>query len=222
MENLMELDDLKGAWQALDRRLERQHALHLTLFREGKVARVKSGLRPLFWGQVLQVLFGACFILLAAAFWSGAPWPPHLVAAGVLVHLYGVASIAFAGVVLARMAGIDYTAPVLGIQRQLAALHAAYLRSGMVAGIPWWGMWLPVLMVALGLAEVDLVARAPAVAWLGIAVALVGIPATWWLHRWLRDPKRPALARAMEESLVPRSLRRARAQLEELARFEAE
>ena len=54
----MELDDFKLAWKELDRKLDRQYALDLLRFREERGKRMKSGLRPLVWGQALQMLFG--------------------------------------------------------------------------------------------------------------------------------------------------------------------
>ena len=77
MDATMELDDLKAAWQSLDRRLQRQQELDLQLFRQGKLDRMRSGLRPLFWGQIVQMLCGLCFIALAALLWSRTPeaWP---------------------------------------------------------------------------------------------------------------------------------------------------
>src|SRR2546423_14382704 len=41
------LDDLKIAWNELSQKLERQNSLALHQFRENKLARFRSGLRPL-------------------------------------------------------------------------------------------------------------------------------------------------------------------------------
>jgi hypothetical protein len=218
----MELDDLKPAWHDLDRRLQQQHALQLHLVHEAGTAKMKSSLRPLFWGQVLQIGFGLLFVLLAARFWSSGPTLPHLVVAGVVVHAYGVATIVVAGVTLALMRGIDYTAPVLAIQKQLARLQVHYIRSGMVAGLPWWFLWVPLLLVLSGLAGVDLHARAPGLAWMGLGVGVAGLLATFCFHLWSRHPSRAALARRLDDSATGGSLRRARAHLEELLRFERE
>ncbi|MEY2559892.1 MAG: hypothetical protein QOG51_307, partial [Verrucomicrobiota bacterium] len=48
------LDDLKTAWQALDRKLERQHRLALHQFKETKLANLRGGFRPLVTGQTIQ------------------------------------------------------------------------------------------------------------------------------------------------------------------------
>ncbi len=46
----------EGFWR--DRRLEQQHALNLQLFRDGRMDKLKRGLRPLAWGQAIQMLIG--------------------------------------------------------------------------------------------------------------------------------------------------------------------
>ncbi len=55
----MELDEMKQAWQALDHRLEQQHALSLQLFRDGRLDTLRRGLRPLVWGQAMPFIEAA-------------------------------------------------------------------------------------------------------------------------------------------------------------------
>lgn len=64
----MELDELKTAWQTLDRRLQQHNAINLQLFKDRKLDKARSSLRPLFWGQIAQMLFGLCFIVLGVSF----------------------------------------------------------------------------------------------------------------------------------------------------------
>jgi hypothetical protein len=227
MENIMELDELKAAWQSLDRRLEQQNAISLLLLKDDRTRRMRSSLRPLFWGQLLQMLFGLLFVALAASLWiraGSAPsdLPRHVLLAGVFVHAYGVAAIALAGCTMGLIRTIDYSLPVLGIQKQLLKLRRLYLVNGMIAGLPWWFMWVPVLMVLLALAGGDLYAKAPSVVWIGMGIGIAGLLATAWFHRWSRSPQRPRLAKAMEDSMAGSSLRKAQAILGEISRFEAE
>ena len=219
----MELDELKVTWQALDRKLQQSNAIQLQLFKDGRLKGMRSSLRPLFWGQVVQLLFGIPFLALAVLLWSsGHDLPAHVIAAGIVVHAYGVAVIAFSGMMLGLILGLDYSAPVLGIQKQLAHLRRVYVINGMVAGLPWWFLWVPVLMVLTGLGGGDLYARAPSVVWIGLGIGAAGLLATWWFHRWSRSPQRPRLAKAMEDSVTGGSLRKAQAILREIAQFEAE
>ncbi len=223
----MELDELKAAWQSLDRRLEQQNAINLLLLKDDRTRRMRSSLRPLFWGQLLQMMFGLAFVLLASSLWIRAgstpldlPW--HVVLAGVFVHAYGVAAIALAGCTMGLIRTIDYSLPVLGIQKQLLKLRRFYIINGMIVGLPWWFLWVPILMVLAGLAGADLYANAPSVVWIGMGVGIAGLLATWRFHRWSRSPQRPRLAKAMEDSVTGGSLRKAQAILGEISQFETE
>ena len=218
----MELDDFKSAWQALDHRLQLDNTLKLHALRERKLDKARDSLRPLFRGQVVQILFGIPFILLAALLWISQPAHASSIIAGVLVHAYGVLTIIAAGVVLGALRDVDYAAPVLDIQKKLLRARTLYIRSGMVAGLPWWFLWVPLLMVLAGLGGNDLYAKAPGLVWIGLGVGVAGLAATAWFHRWSRDPSRPRLARAMEASVTGGSLRRAQARIDEVARFEAD
>ena len=222
----MEPDDLKLAWQTLSRRLERHDALQTHVLLEQRKQKALSSLRPLFWGQVVQTLFGIPFLLLAALLWivggqsGGLPWTT--IAAGIVVQLYGIATIAMAGQTLQRIREIDCTQPVVDIQKRLATVRRTYLVNGMLAGLPWWFLWVPLLMVLAGLGGNDLYAKAPGLVWVGLGVGVAGLAATAWFHRWSRDPSRPRLASAMEASVTGGSLRRAQARIDEVARFEAD
>ncbi|UHQ24483.1 serine/threonine protein kinase [Lysobacter sp. 5GHs7-4] len=217
----MELDDLKQAWQDLDRKLDRQYSLDLLRFREERGRKMKSGLRPLVWGQALQMLVGVAVLLFGVDVWTEHGDVPHLLAFGLIVHVYGIALIACGGMVQAMIAGVDYAAPVLDIQKQLARLRKFYVRTGMVVGLSWWLFWMP-FMAALfmSLFGADMYRNAPSVFVIGSAIGVAGLLATWWFHRWSRHPSRPRLARAMEDSVTGRSLRRAQAIADEIARFE--
>ena len=100
METTMEFDDMKAAWQTLDRRLEQQHALNLQLFRDSRADKARSRLRPLFWGQMAQILFGGLMILLGVSVWNSHRDVTHLLISGIIVHVYGVVAIVLAGVTL--------------------------------------------------------------------------------------------------------------------------
>jgi hypothetical protein len=218
----MELDDIKSAWQTLDRRLERDNAIHFELYRDRRLDKARSSLRPLFWGQILQIVFGVVFILLAATLWITQPGAVPVIAAGVVVHAYGIACIVLAGIALAHIRSIDYAESVMDIQTHLARLRRIYILSGMIAGLSWWFLWVPILMVLAGMGGADLYARAPSMVWTGLGVGAAGLLATAWFHRWSRSAKRPRLASAVEKAVTGASLLRAQAQIDELKRFERE
>ncbi len=223
METPMELDDFKQAWQTLDRRLERQNEINLRLYTDAKLQKARAGLRPLVWGQVAQIAFGVLLMLMAGSFWPHHHDVPHLLISGLIVHAYGLAITILAGVTLGKIGQINYAAPVLGIQKQLAEVRRLYIRNGMVAGLSWWLLWMPLLIMLTGVGgNIDGQAWLLSYLPIGTAIGVAGLLATWWFHRWSRSASRPGLAKAMEDSMTGSSLRNAQRVLDEVAQFERE
>jgi len=217
----MELDDLKVQWQSLQARVERQTALNLHLLRQGQMDRLRRGLRPLAWGQALSMAGGLGIALLSAFFWTSHLNSPHLVAIGLLMHLYGLATILFGARVFVLLAELDFGQPVLDLQARLARLRRFYVLGSIWLGLPWFVLWVPCLEMAfVALFGADLFVHAPMVlVWL-LASGLLGwLPVLGLL---IVSRKRPALARKLEAFAAGASLNRAQAQLDELARFETE
>ncbi len=223
METTMELDDFKQAWQTLDARLERQNAINLRLYTDGKLDKARAGLRPLVWGHLLQMLFGVLLMLLAGSYWVGHRDALPLLVSGLVVHAYGLAITILGGITLGMINQIDYAAPVLGIQKQLAQLRRFYIRSGIFTGLSWWVLWVPVLIVLSGLGgDVDGQSWLLKFLYINTGVGVAGLLAMWWFHRWSHHPSRPRLAKAMDNSMTGSSLRKAQRLVDEIARFEQE
>lgn len=227
MDTLMELDELKQAWKTLDARLALYNRIQLEALHERKVGRMRSRLRPLFWGQLVQVLLGIGLILIGARTWTPHMDVPHLLLAGLSVHVLGIATLIAGGMVCSLIVRIDHTAPVLLLQRRLAQLRKTYILAGICTGLPWWVMWVPVLMaLAMSVAGIDLYAVAQrgttsAGNWLNISlgIGVLGLLATVAFHRWSRHPDRAALGRRLDDGAAGCSLRRAQAELDELTRY---
>lgn len=218
----MELEELKTAWDTLNQQLKRESAIHLAMYKHQKLASARSNLRPLFWGQIFQMLFGLCFLLLAASLWSSRPGALSVIVAGAVVNAYGVGCLISAGVVMGAIQNIDYAGSVLQIQEGLLRVRRAYILSSIVTGLSWWFLWIPVLMALLGLVHVNLFAQAPSVIWLGLAVGVIGLSATLWLYARSRKPGNERLRRFVDQAMVLRSLQKAQAQLEEVRQFAEE
>lgn len=217
MEASMELDELKHAWKTLDRRLEQQNALGLQLLRDGRIERARRGLRPLVWGQAIQMLIGAAGMSLFAPFWVEHRHELPLLLAGLTMHAYCLGLVVFGAVMQSQIARIDYAAPVLAIQRQLLTLRRSYVIGGMLIGLPWWFLTAPLLVV---LSEGMILERAPLVIWLQLAIGALGLLATYAFHRWANRPERAAFGRKLDDSAAGGSIRRAQAALDQLAEFE--
>lgn len=214
----MELDEMKLAWQTFDRRLEKQHALNRQLFNDSRLDRMQRGLRPLFWGQLLQLGIGVVLVMAAVAFWTPRVHVAHLLVCGLLVHAYGLLLIVFAARVLYLIQRIDHAAPVLVIQRQLAELRAWRVRvEGPTNALLGCFVWIPVLWMNLAWYGIDL--WSPHFMLWAVAsslVGLVGVVLVLWLMR------RMGMQRKIEDNAAGRSVQKAEAMLAEIARFERE
>ena len=214
----MELDEMKLAWQTLDRRLDKHYALNLQLFRDGRMDKLRRGLRPLVWGQAIQMLLGLLLVGVALAFGTTHWHVMHLLVCALLVHLYGVLLIAFAARNVYLIQRIDHAAPVLLIQRQLADLRAWRVRvEAPVNAILGCFVWIPVLWMNLAWYGIDLWSRtfflwSTGSSLVGVAIVVLAV----WLMR------RAGMARRMEDNAAGHSVRKAEAVLDEISRFEQE
>jgi len=160
-------------------------------------------------------------VVLSAAFWSQHRQEMHLFIAGVALHVYGVATIIAGGVTLGALSRIDYAAPVLAMQKQLAGVRKIYVISGMCVGLPHWVLWVPIVMMFFKAAfGADLYLKLPYFIWINLGVGIAGLLATWWFHHWARHPNRPRLAKLVDASVTGASLRRAQSLLDEIGQFE--
>jgi hypothetical protein len=218
----LELDDLRQAWQTLDLCLQRQTDLQRALLHERRVEGMRSRLRPLWLGQIAQLLFGLGASVAGVWLWRHSAEMLPVLVSGIAVHAYGIATIAAAIAVLAGIAGIDRSLPVLELQQRLAKLRRAYIVGGLVVGLPWWLLWMvpPVVFVSLhapASAAAAVFASPGFWAWLGAGAA--GLLGTLGILRWSRRPGREALAQRLDDAAAGSSLRRAQAEVDALAAY---
>ncbi len=220
----MELDEMKSLWQELDARTAHTHAMALQLVRAGQSDRLHRSLRPLRWGQSAQIAFGVAAILWGVAFWSTHLGDWRAVACGVVMQVFGILMVAFAGRLLYSLKAIDYAAPVVEIQRRLAALGAWRVRVETPAFVLLGAfIWIPaVLMLMLddtARAGVDMWRAAPGLPlWLlmnGVFAVALAMLAFWLLRRF-------GHVRWLQHNFAGSAIRRAEAALDEIARFERE
>jgi serine/threonine-protein kinase len=219
----LELDDLRQALRKLEPQLERDRALNLRLHGALKQDRMRATLRPLFWAHAAQVALGVLMVLPVGRFWVQHLHEPHLLVAGLVVHAYAVAMIALGARMLVLLHGLDFAAPVVAIQKQVARVRRSYVRSGLVVGLPWWLLWLPFAMLVFGMLGFDLYANFSR-AWFfsNVAFGAVGIVVTLWLTRslWYRTSATDRDAKV--EAAAGSAFRNVQRFLDEIARFEKE
>lgn len=217
----MEPDDLKTAWQSLETRMARSDAVQLALLRETRLTRAKGQLRPMKIGHWLQATLGLGLIVLGVACWTRNTDVAGLLIAGIAVHAFGVLTVLGASATLVLAGRVDYAAPVLQIQRQLAALLRVYALNSGLCGAPWWVMWLPVVVAFAGLGNAPSSGATPVwIVW-SLVIGGIGLAATWF-YAWSNRAR--LLARTdgpVHCADGADGIRRSQRLLDEIAAFEA-
>ncbi len=173
-QNLVESENANLAQQEL--------AGRMLLTRRQLMERVENSLRPLFRGQIIQVLIGVALIVLGAQCWAQNTQILHRVVNGVILHVYGVIVISQSALVCTRIRRIDFSKSVVDIRSKLNSVRSGYLRAGVIIGFVWWLMWIPVA-VSLGF---DIVLH-PNSLIVSLVVGIVGFVVSLWLfYRVLR------------------------------------
>ena len=215
----LELDDLRRSWQALERKLEAQHALNLELAAETRVDKAKARLRPVLIGQVLQAAIGIACTVFFARFWLAHLDEPVALVSGLLMHAWSVALVVSAVTELLLVVRINYAQPVLVIQKYLGVLQYWRTRMAPLLGLAFWVLWLPLVEVLLkhftgaGIAGWFL--------WANVAVGVAGLAGTLWGFRHLRR-RGDRFADAIDADNAGCGVRNAQALLADIRRFEAE
>ena len=213
----MDLEEMKQAWAALGARVD---ALEAATSRE-RLARSRGQLRWTSAGDVVQLVGAIALTAWVAGFWIHHRANPHLLVAGLALHIYGIVAACMLTARLVLVARVYYTEPVLVLQQRLAVLRRFRIRASLALGLPWWLLWVPCTMVAASaLCGVDLYAASPGWVWGSLAVGLAGLAGCVWLARRLagRPIAAPWLAR-MVDDLAGRSVIRARRELDEVVAF---
>ncbi len=223
----MELEDLRAEWASRDQKLQQSLDNQRVLMRELVAERALTKLRRpdgLSWFELaVYVVFVVSFGGFLAANWGR--WEFFI--PGLTLDVWTIAMGAVTLMERARLTRVDFSAPVLEIQKRLAALRAERARMfqwAFLTGQLLW--WIPfVIVVFWGLWGVNLYtvsAFMPTfIAW-NIAFGLAVIPlGVWGAH--VLGPKlaNSKMGRSMVDAVTGRDLAEARVLAERLARFEA-
>lgn len=216
----MELDEMKAAWAALDQRLERQEKLNLHAIRETGLDRLRTTLRPLVVGPIVQIVAGALMALVFAPFWIDHRETLHWVVTGLSLHGYALMLIVFGARDLYLVHRIDYAAPIVEIQQRIAELRAWRVRMAPVFGVTGCLIWVPFLLWLFEvLFGVDVYALNPNVVYVLIGSGFGCIGLMLLVIRWTRHPRFERFGTALENSVAGRSIAKAQRLADEISAF---
>jgi hypothetical protein len=218
----VELEELKIAWAQLETRVQVAEAQVLSAAVDRKAEASRRVLLGLSWGQAAQIAVWIAVVAVVAPFWIAHRHVPHLLAAGLVLHVYGVAAIVASVVQLLLISRTYATAPVVIYQRRLAEFQRFRAVSALALGLPWWMLWIVATIVGARLWwGVDLYAESPRWIQVSIGIGAAGMALTVWLARLIgRRPPGSAMLRRRLDDLAGHSLVRAARDLDEVRRFE--
>lgn len=219
----MELDDLKRRWEAQDSKLDAVLRLNASLLQATLLRRTRGTLRWLTVYLWIEVLLGGLSVLLLGSFWFDHLHEPRFLIPGLALHAVAVTLIIVAGRQLAALHQIDYSAPVIEIQRRLGTLQIRMGKSVLWTLLASPLLWAPLVIVTLqGLFGVDAYAILGSrylAANLGMGLAVLAV-ALWVARRYAGRMESAPRLRALLRALGGHSLNRAIESLESLDRFE--
>ena len=224
----MELEDLKAEWNKRDAALERTLQTQTALLRGMVADRELRKLRRRGAMSAVELIIYLGFIIFFGATLASSWGRWTVFVPALFLDIWTIAMGALTFAARARLHDVDFSAPVLEIQKRLAALRSERARvfqwAFLTGQILWW---TPFCLVAFwALVGVALLAASPfmqSFVATNIVVGLVLIPVLLWAARaigpWLA---RSNTGRSVLDTITGRDLADARAIAQRLGRFEAE
>lgn len=220
----MELDDFKSTWRSMNHAAGPGATDDAELLRRLRRERVRGGVALAQGWPLFDLLAGLLATWLLVAFIERVGWQLRFLVPALQLYVAALAGIVASAWQLARLRGLDYAAPTLHLQRELARLRLVRTRVTQAVLLLAPLLWVPLSIVLARAVGVDLY-RAFGAPWLaanaalGLAVIPLGI---WAARRFGPRLAQTSFGRALADDIAGRSLAHAQAELEALSRFERE
>ena len=221
----MELQDLQDRWTEYDRKLETSLRLNTRILREINLSKADSSLKRLSRLLVFELLQDLAAVVLLGMFIANHLGEMRFLVPALLLDICAVSFVIRSVRQLAMLHSLDYSAPVMAIQKQLAGLRIERIRVTKWVLLLCPLLWTPLLIVALkGLFGLDAYLFLDGT-WLAVnlGIGLAFIPLMLWAARrfagrWQGSP----LFQSLMDDLAGRSLVAAAGFLSALSDFEGE
>ena len=185
----MDISNVQQTWNRLEQDLEKINRLNLERLREVNLDRAQSKLKSLVWQQVITIAFyvlaGSYFLHFSVTHWEN--W--HYLASGGILSAWSFIASASSVYQLQLILTIDYSMPVLQLQKQLMKIKTAIIKNLRIGVwmLPFYlafVVWISNVLLGIDFIEV---ADESALAW-NVILSVFLIPLAWWMHRKL-NPK---------------------------------
>ena len=221
----MELDDLKKRWEGLDAKLDAAVRLNRRVLDERVLDKAGKAMTRHVWALAAELALGIVAVLLTGSFVADHIREPRFLVPGLALHAFVIAQIAMLVRQIVNTRGIDYSAPLVEIQRRIGMLRVSMIRTTTWTLLLSPLLWAPLFIVALeGFFGVDAyvalgVRYIAANVALGMGVIAVGLV----VSRLCADRfTGSALGQRLMRTLAGTNLAAATGFLESLSRFEEE
>ena len=220
----MDLDELKTAWHTLDERVSQSLALNLQTRRDVTMDRARASLNHLAWSPRLHLFMDVVWAVVSGAFLARHIAEPRFALPAALLLATAIVFVVSNARQIARLSGIDYSGPVVAIQRALADVYAMRVRDTRWILISGPLLWMPMLIVLARFFGVDLYAIANGAWILGNFVfgALVLVAGFWFAKRFGPRLKTSTTAKRLADGFAGATLTRAMRLVDEISAFERE
>jgi biotin transporter BioY len=218
----MELDELKSRWQEQDKKLDDCLRLNQRLLRESLLGKSDTALRRLsrlLWFELVVNVAGA---ILVGSFLGDHVTETRYLIPAIALQLGLIAVIVAGARQLATIAGIDYAAPIVEIQRRLEALWLQRIRTTQWILILSPLAWTPLLIVGFKwLLNVDVYSACgtPFVVWNLLFGLLVLVLAVWISRTFANRMDRSPVIQRLLQDLGGQNLAAARAFAKSVSEF---
>lgn len=221
----MDIEDMKQRWEEADRKLDASLRLSTHLLRESALGKAARATTRLSWLILPELLLN-----LGLVVWLGSFLADHFAQArfaipALALDLGAIALVIAQGHQWVALRSIDYSAPVVAIQKELGRLRLQELRVLKWVMITAPLAWIPLLIVAVkGLLGLDAYVLFSGF-WLaanvafGVAVLLLAV---WISRRYADRMERSPWIQRLMRNLSGYNLNAAAGFLSSLARFEEE
>lgn len=230
----MNLEELKARLAEQDAKLDQLVRLNTTQVHEVQLSKTRSNLQRLVPGVVVELLLTAVGVVWAGDFIAGHLHEPRFLLPALLVDICLIAFLGSGIAQLVAIAGVDYSLPVVTVQKALGGLRILRIRTTKWTMMLSLVLWAPLLIVlcksllgidlwqvldAAGNGDASFLRWVVANVLFGVGVVLFVL---WVSRRYADRMERSPMVRRLMDDFAGRSLTRALASLDAVVRFERE
>ncbi len=185
----MNLDDMKQLWEAQDRKLDASIRLNTRLLQMPVLNKAETALGRLSVLLWIELLLGLGLAILLGSFGADHVAEARFLIPSVVLHLSVILLMIDGGYQLFAIRSLDYSAPIVEIQKRLGSLRIQRIRATQLTFLFAPLLWVPLLVVSLkGLLGLDAYAIFSS-GWLvaNVLFGLAVIPLALWISRRYAD-----------------------------------